>query len=161
MTPPDLLPDGSRRSFLKQYVATAAAFGAGVGQIAGASEPGPGRRAKVIDCHAHLTHRSRLTWEADDARLIAAADRLRIDQLCCSILTPRRPPTAEGFCECNQWVAEATERYRDRVLGYCYVNPGYRREAAEEIRRRVGDQGFVGVKLYNEFVCTDPIVFPM
>jgi uncharacterized protein len=161
MTPPELQPDGSRRSFLKQSVATTAAFGAGVGRIAGGWEAGPQRRAKVIDCHAHLTHRSRLTWEADDGKLIAAADRLGIDQLCCSILTPRRPATAEGFRECNQWVAEATKRYRGRVLGYCYVNPGYRREATEEIRRRVGDQGFVGVKLYNEFLCIDPVVFPL
>jgi len=30
--------------------------------------------------------------------------------------------------------------------------PGYQREALEEIRRYVRDEGFVGVKLYNEYV---------
>ncbi len=124
----------------------------------GALAPG---RGKVIDCHAHLTHRSRPTWEEDDRRLIEAADKLGIDQLCCSILTPRRPATAEGFRECNRWVAEGMQRFPGRVLGYCYVNPGYGREALEEIRRCVEERRFIGVKLYNEYTCTEPVVFPI
>jgi hypothetical protein len=47
------------------------------------------------------------------------------------------------------------------VLGYCYVNPGYTREALEEVSRYAGDYGFVGVKLYNEYNCTEPVVFPL
>jgi len=119
------------------------------------------RKGKVIDCHAHLTHRSRTTWEADDRKLVEAADKLEIDQLCCSTLTPRRPATADGFRECNQWTAEGMRRFPGRVLGYCYVNPGYGREALEEIRRCVEDRRFIGIKLYNEYTCTEPIVFPI
>lgn len=118
-------------------------------------------KGKVIDCHAHLTHHSRSTWETDDRRLIEGADKLGIDQLCCSILTPRRPATAEGFRECNRWTAEGMRRFPGRVLGYCYVNPGYTREALEEIRRCVCDRGFMGIKLYNEYTCTEPVVFPI
>ncbi len=121
----------------------------------------PGRPRKVIDCHAHLHHRSRPTWKDDDRKLIEASDRLGIDQLCCSILTPRRPATAEGFRECNRWVADALKRFPGRVLGYCYVNPGHTREALEEVRRCIEGRGFVGVKLYNEYRCTDPVVFPV
>jgi predicted TIM-barrel fold metal-dependent hydrolase len=108
-----------------------------------------------------LSHRSRATWEADDRKLIEAADKLGIDQLCCSILTPRRPPTAEGFRECNQWVADGMRRFPGRVLGYYYVNPGCGRDALEEIRRCVEERGFIGVKLYNEHTCTEPVVFPI
>jgi predicted TIM-barrel fold metal-dependent hydrolase len=115
----------------------------------------------VIDCHAHLHHHSRPSWEADDRSLIEVADRLEIDQLCCSILTPRRPATAEGFRECNRWVLDGMRRFPGRVLGYCYVNPGCKAEALEEIRRCVGDRGFIGIKLYNEHACTDPVVFPV
>ena len=93
--------------------------------------------------------------------MIEAADKLGIDQLCCSILTPRRPATADGFRECNHWVAEAMRRFPGRVLGYCYVNPGHGREALEEIRRCVEERGFMGVKLYNEYTCTEPVVFPI
>jgi predicted TIM-barrel fold metal-dependent hydrolase len=161
MTLPEPEPTRSRRSFLKQSAATAVALAAGPGRLTTATEADPERRPKVIDCHAHLQHHSRTDWEAADGKLIAAADRLGIDQLCCSILTPKRPATAEQFRDCNRWVAEAIERYRGRVLGYCYVNPGHQKEALEEIRRCVGERGFIGVKLYNEHRCTDPVVFPV
>jgi predicted TIM-barrel fold metal-dependent hydrolase len=120
-----------------------------------------GTAAKVIDCHAHLQHRSRSSWPVDDRNLIKAADILGIDQLCCSILTLRRPATAAGFRECNQWLWDAMQNYPKRVLGYCYVNPGTGKEALEEIRRCVGDRGFIGIKLYNEHKCTEAVVYPV
>jgi uncharacterized protein len=126
-----------------------------------AAQDRPRRTLRVIDCHAHMHHHSLPTWETDDRKLIEVADRLGIDQLCCSILTPRRPATAEGFRECNQWLTEAVKRFPGRVLAYSYVNPGHQREALEEVRRCVEDRGFIGIKLYNEHRCTDPIVFPI
>jgi predicted TIM-barrel fold metal-dependent hydrolase len=93
--------------------------------------------------------------------LIEVADRLGIDQLCCSILTPKRPATPEGFRECNAWVAEAIRRYPGRILGYGYVNPGHQRESLTEIRRCVEEYGFIGIKLYNKHRATDPVVFPV
>jgi uncharacterized protein len=160
----------TRRRFLKNSVVSTVALGIAAGWSADRAESNPpaggtgsdsSSRATVIDCHAHLNHHSRSTWEADDRKLIEAADRLGIDQLCCSILTPRRPATAEGFRECNRWVADAMQRFPGRVRGYCYVNPGYQQETLEEIRRCIQDRGFVGIKLYNEYVCTDPVVFPI
>jgi len=137
------------------------AHGAAVAQSAPVTSSDPQPKGKVIDCHAHLTHRSRPTWEADDRKLIEAADKLGIDQLCCSTLTPRWPATLDGFRECNRWTADGMRRFPGRVLGYCYVNPGYGREALEEIRRYVGEGGFIGIKLYNEYTCTEPVVFPI
>jgi len=162
-------PRISRRAVLKGSAATAVAIGvaalpsacATVEQHVPGTSSGPLCKGKVIDCHAHLTHRSRATWEADDRKLIEAADKLGIDQLCCSTLTPRRPATADGFRECNRWTADGMRRFPGRVLGYCYVNPGYGREALEEIRRCVEERRFVGIKLYNEYTCTEPVVFPI
>jgi predicted TIM-barrel fold metal-dependent hydrolase len=159
----------SRRTLLKGSAATAVAIGMAALPSArtAVEQPVPGtpsgllRKGRVIDCHAHLNHRSRATWEADDRKLIEAADKLGIDQLCCSTLTPRRPATADGFRECNRWTADGMRRFPGRVLGYCYVNPGYGREALEEVRRCVGDRGFIGIKLYNEYTCTEPVVFPI
>lgn len=116
---------------------------------------------KVIDAHDHLHHRGRPTWREDDKKLIDAADRLGIDQLCCSILPPERPTTLEGFRECNRWMAEALERFPSRVLGYVFVNPGYTREALEEVRRYVGDHGFIGIKLYNDHRADEPVLWPL
>lgn len=115
----------------------------------------------IIDCHAHLSHRSRPSWQDDDRKLIEAADKLGIDQLCCSILTPRQPATTEGFRACNEWLAEAMQRFPNRILGYCYVNPGCQKEALQEIRTYVEGRGLVGIKLYNEYTCTEPVVWPI
>jgi uncharacterized protein len=150
----------SRRSFLECSTAVVVAGGS-LAERPARGEIGAGPHSgKVIDCHAHLHHRSQAGWADKDRGLIEAADKLGIDQLCCSILTPRRPATAAGFQDCNRWVEEAIKRFPGRVLGYCYVNPGYQREALDEIRRRVGE-GFIGIKLYNEYRCTDPVVFPV
>ena len=115
----------------------------------------------MIDCHAHLHHHSSPSWAQSDRGLIEAADKLGIDQLCCSILTPRRPATVEGFQECNRWMADGMKRFPGRVLGYCYVNPGAGQQALDEIRRCVVDRGFMGIKLYNEHTCTEPVLFPL
>ena len=115
----------------------------------------------IIDAHAHMFHRSRGNWDELDHKLIEAADKLGIDQLCCSILTPKRPATAEGFQECNRWMADDMRRFPGRVLGYCYVNPQHQKEALTDIRRCVEERGFIGVKLYNELRVTDPKVFPI
>jgi predicted TIM-barrel fold metal-dependent hydrolase len=154
-------PLRSRRGFLASSLAGAAVLGTRALRAAEEPPPSAGSTEKVIDCHAHLQHHSNPTWEADDRKLIDAADRLKIDQLCCSVLTPKRPATVEGFQHCNRWVLEAMGRYPSRVLGYCYVNPGFTKEAVDEVRRCIEKHGFIGVKLYNEFRCTDPIVFPV
>jgi len=161
-------PRVSRRTLLKGSAAVAlgavALSSARVGaaeQTASSAPSSAQPKGKVIDCHAHLTHHSRANWEADDRKLIEAADKLGIDQLCCSTLTPHWPGSLEGFRECNKWTAEGMRRFPGRVLGYCYVNPGYGREALEEIRRYVGGQGFMGIKLYNEYTCNEPVVFPI
>ncbi len=160
------MPPVTRRRFLASTAAAAGSVLAASPQLV-AQSPAAGpafaqpRPSPVIDCHAHLHHHSSSAWKENDRKLIDAADKLGIDQLCCSILTPRRPATAAGFRECNQWVAEAMRRFPGRVLGYCYVNPGYSREALDEIRRCVLDRGFMGIKLYNEYTCNEPVVFPI
>src|SRR5262249_48897029 len=134
----------SRREFFRGSLATTAAvLGSDVLSVASDAPAASERPAKVIDCHGHLHHHSISSWEADARALIDAADRLKIDQLCCSILTPKRPATVAGFRDCNRWVLDAMKRYPDRVLGYCYVNPGFTKEAVEEVRRCVEMHGFV------------------
>jgi hypothetical protein len=125
------------------------------------ASPQAGRRVKVIDAHSHLAHRSNPRWADADRQLIEAADVLGIDQLICSILSQRRPATPEDFRQCNDWVADAVRRYPGRILGYCFVNPGYAKEAREEVSRCVEKLGFVGVKLYNDYVATEPVVWPL
>jgi uncharacterized protein len=162
----------SRRRFLEGAATAGVALAAtrfGPAATANAAKPesrlsaqGPGaeHKGRVIDCHAHLSFRDKPGEHPSDRQLIHAADKLGIDQLCCSILC-KRPATVEGFRQCNLALAEAVRRLAGRVLGYCYVNPAYTRESLDEIRRYVRDEGFIGVKLYNEYVCNEPVLFPI
>ncbi len=53
------------------------------------------------------------------------------------------------------------QRFPGRILGYAHVNPGYGAEAIEEVRRCVEDRDFVGIKLYNDYVVSEPVVWPL
>jgi len=111
-----------------------------------------------IDCHMHLNG-GPLQWGWDNNdRIIEAADRLEIDQLCCSIPIVRGMPTMDEVRACNDAVLEAMRRYRGRILGYCYVCPGWA-ESIGEIERCLG-QGMMGIKLYNQYRLSDPAVRP-
>jgi predicted TIM-barrel fold metal-dependent hydrolase len=116
---------------------------------------------KAIDAHGHLTHHSRRDWQTTDRQIIDIYDKLEIQQGCCSILPPERPATAESFRECNQWVYDAMRRFPGRVLGYAFVNPGYGKEAVEEAHRCIEDRGFAGIKLYNDYVVSEPVTGPL
>ncbi|MCC7498178.1 MAG: amidohydrolase family protein [Bryobacterales bacterium] len=142
--------DFNRRTFL---------LGAGAA-AATASGTAAARPARVIDAHDHLHFRNIANWSERDRQLIEAADKLGIDQICCSIVPPEHPMTLEGFRNANRWVAEGMRRFPGRVLGQCIVNPGYGPEAMEEIRRYIGE-GFIGIKLYNDYRINEPVVRPI
>ena len=53
------------------------------------------------------------------------------------------------------------KRYPGRIRCYCFADPGYVREAREEISRCVEKLGFIAVRLYNDYVATEPVVRPL
>ena len=114
-----------------------------------------------IDCHMHVNgKRQNWGWDNND-RIIDAADKLGIDKLCCSIPIMRGMPNPKKSRECNNDVLECMKRYPDRIMGYCYANPSYRQESLDEIERCVIKHNMMGIKLYNQFKCSDPIVYPI
>lgn len=164
-----------RRTFLRQ-----AGVGATLAALAG-SRPGRAaapaantsslatglpagwRAMRKFDAHNHvfgLAHRPNADW-AEVERLIAAADKLGIEKLCCS-----RPVTGGIMAdigvvrESNDAVIAAMKRYPTRITGYCFVQPGNGAAALDEIDRCL-DAGMIGVKLYNQFKYSDPVVFPI
>lgn len=139
----------SRRAFLGTAAATTAPLRAAPASV------------KVINAHDHLHHHGAQDWYEYDRRVIVAADKLGVEQICCSILPPERPTSLEGFRQCNQWLLEAMRRFPGRILGYVFVNPGYQKEALDEVRRYVEDYGFIGIKLYNDYLVTEPVLAPL
>jgi len=94
-------------------------------------------------------------------KLVETAEKLSIDKLCCSIPIVEGMPTPSEFKTCNDEMVEAMREYPDKILGYCFVNPGYQRESVEEIRKRILEDQMIGVKLYNQYKCSDPVVYPV
>jgi predicted TIM-barrel fold metal-dependent hydrolase len=129
----------------------------------GVGLPNNWRAMKKFDAHNHVFlsgRRSASDW-TDVDHLIEAADVLGIEKLFCS-----RPVTAgvmaniEVVRDANDSVIAATKRHPGRIIGYCFVQPGNGPAALEEIDRCL-DAGMIGVKLYNQFKFTDPMVFPV
>ncbi len=130
---------------------------------AGAGLPRNWRQLRKIDAHNHVfgaVHRPNADWSEVEAT-VEAAEVLGIEKLCCS-----RPITAGARVdigtvrEANDSVLAAMARYPKRIAGYCFVQPGNGAAALDEIERCL-DAGMIGVKLYNQFKFTDPVVFPI
>lgn len=113
-----------------------------------------------IDVHAHVwTKESELNGDLLE-RLIDACDRLGIDEawVSCPITSGMGDPQTVRLY--NNSVLEAMRRYPTRVRGYCFVVPGFFRQALEEIDRCL-DRGMIGIKLYHQYFINDPAVFPV
>jgi predicted TIM-barrel fold metal-dependent hydrolase len=90
-------------------------------------------------------------------QLIKAAKAAGTHKLVVSSPVMRGSPTPGEVSRCNNLVYEATRLYPGFIYGMCFVNPGYAQESAEEIKR-CASMGFVGVKLYNQYPVSDPVV---
>lgn len=90
------------------------------------------------------------------------AETLGIDRMVVSIPLPgdkHCPP--EDFRVANDVAALATKRYPGKVFGMAFVNPGFQKEALDEVERCVNEYGFVGVKLYHHYFMDNPVQYPL
>lgn len=117
---------------------------------------------KKIDAHMHVAGAGQSFAGCEVESVIDAADRLGIEKLACSIpITGGKWATPDEVRACNDAMLVAMRSFPDRILGYAFLNPGYMREALDELNRRVVREGFIGIKLYNQYKINDPVVFPL
>lgn len=115
----------------------------------------------VIDCHVHVqagygTPENRMGY------LLEYADRMGIDRLCLSLGTSRaHQPDMETVRRDNDMVRAAVERYPDRYIGFCYLNPCYLQGSLDEIERCLVDGPFLGIKLWVAMFCDQPNLDPI
>jgi|WetSurMetagenome_2_1015567.scaffolds.fasta_scaffold129943_2 uncharacterized protein len=110
---------------------------------------------RKIDAHEHTN-----LYEGGPEVQIDFADRLGIEKLVISKPVVEGKGTPEQFRECNDLVLKAMKQYPDRILGQLTLNPVYRKESLEEIKRCM-DQGMVGIKVYYQVKINDPLFFPI
>jgi uncharacterized protein len=113
-----------------------------------------------IDVHSHIPGFD-LAPGCTTADLIDGMDRLEIDWSWVSMPRMEISPTPEQVREANDLVLQALASYPTRLKGYCYVNPGYSREALAEMERCFKDEKMIGMKLYYQYHANDPAVYPV
>ncbi len=105
---------------------------------------------RKIDCHNHT---------GDVPNMIESMDRLGIQWVAISDL--EGPDTPTSIQESNNVVLKIMKEHPNRFLGQCRINPGYTREALQEIDRCV-DNGMVMLgELYDEYKINDPVYYPI
>ncbi|MCA9133558.1 MAG: amidohydrolase family protein [Planctomycetales bacterium] len=118
---------------------------------------------RKLDVHNHVfmgSLQGELDWDSVD-RLVAAAEFLGIDRMYCS-----RPITGGALADiaqvrqANDAVLAAMRRYPQQIIGFCFVQPDNGAAALKEIDRCL-EAGMAGIKLYNQYKYSNPLVFPI
>ena len=112
----------------------------------------------TIDCHVHL-HPAYGDRTSCAERLLWGADRVGIERLCVSMgmrRSYREPNPLEDMYLHNDDVEAVVERWPDRFIGFCFLQPSYLRQSLEELQRRVADGPFRAVKMLWDMFCDEP-----
>lgn len=114
---------------------------------------------KVVNWHEHvwLDDKGELNEKECDL-LVESAYRTHMDKLVCSLPISGGSPLPEDIRKCNDIVSKAMRRHPGIIKGFAFINPGYVKEALYEIERCVNDLGMIGIKLYNQYFISDPVV---
>jgi len=111
---------------------------------------------RKIDAHCHP--------EDDLAKQIETADRLGIEWLQISRpvtnFSGTEPEGPDVVRQHNDEVYKAMKAYPGRFVGFFTLNPIYRKESLEEIKRCV-DLGMSGYKGYIQVKVNDPLYYPI
>jgi predicted TIM-barrel fold metal-dependent hydrolase len=111
---------------------------------------------RKIDAHAHP--------DTDLRKQLDIADRLGINKLQMSMpitnFSGNDPEGPEQVRKNNDIVFKAMKQYPDRFIGFFTLNPLYKTESMEELKRCV-DLGMAGYKGYTQAKVNDPVYYPI
>ena len=117
---------------------------------------------KVVNWHEHI-------WDDGSGKLneelcdcfVEAARKAYMDVVVCSLPVSGGEPDPDTIKRKNDVIAQAMDRHPGFIKGLAFVNPGYSREAVAEIERCVNELGMIGIKLYNQYFISDPVLHPV
>jgi predicted TIM-barrel fold metal-dependent hydrolase len=111
---------------------------------------------RKIDTHAHI-------YFTDDSPgyQLDFGERLGIEKQVISRYLSVMPGTPEQFRQYNDLTIKAIKKYPDHLLGGLVLNPTYKKESLEEIKR-CADAGMIGTgELYYQVKINDPLYYPI
>ena len=113
---------------------------------------------RKIDCHAHVGLDGSGPDDAD--KLIDYANRMGVEKMQISMPCTKDEFPLEDVRRNNDTVVAAMKQYPGRFIGFFTLNPIYRKESLDEIKRCV-DLGMVGYKGYIQVKINDPLYYPI
>lgn len=111
---------------------------------------------RKIDAHAHIY------WTEDSpGTQLDYGRRLGIEKQVISRYLDVMPGTPEQFKKFNDLTIKAIKKYPDQLLGGFLLNPAYKQESLDEIKRCT-DAGMIGPgELYYQVKINDPRYYPI
>jgi predicted TIM-barrel fold metal-dependent hydrolase len=94
----------------------------------------------IIDSHTHV---DKYGWYDPPETIVRLMDEAGVDKSI--IMTYGDAPDVEGALE---YIAEAVQKYPDRLIGYARMNPGRGEEAHRLFQKAIEEYGFKGLKLH-------------
>lgn len=110
---------------------------------------------RKLDAHVHVG----LTNDGPELN-VDYAERLGIDRMFISKPVTKGPAAPADFRAANDFILKCMKRFPDRLTGMLTLNPTYKKESLEEIKRCTGE-GMWGVKVYYQVKINDPLFYPI
>lgn len=113
-------------------------------------------RYRKIDAHAHIY------WTNDSPETqLDFGRRLGIEKQVISRYLDVMPGTPDQFRKFNDLTIKAIKKYPNHLLGGFVLNPVYKNESLDEIKR-CADAGMIGTgELYYQVKINDPLYYPI
>ena len=98
----------------------------------------------IVDSHTHVDEAPAYGWFDPPEVMIRLLDEAEIDRAV--VMTYRDAPGPEE--RVIEYIAEAVQRYPDRLIGYARMNPRYGDAAIALFDRAIREYGMRGLKLH-------------
>ena len=114
----------------------------------------------IVDAHVHIGKSTRLQIDVDGEHLIRMADKIGLQQICCTDLTALFYDMHEG----NKLLFGEMKRFPDRIIGYASLHSTrFGNAALDELDRCANDYGMRGLKIYStpQMSIAEPATIPI
>lgn len=98
----------------------------------------------IVDSHTHVDEAPAYGWFDPPEAIVRLMDEARIDKAV--VMTYRDAPEPDE--RVIEYLAEAVQRYPDRLIGYARMNPRYGDAAVALFDRAIREYGMRGLKLH-------------
>jgi predicted TIM-barrel fold metal-dependent hydrolase len=98
----------------------------------------------IFDMHMHIEEGPATPWQVSAQDCIRAMDAAGVQRSAVMTLTDLPGLNPKGL----ELIAEACDRYRDRLYGFIRLNPAHLETSKQLLKRAITELGFKGLKLH-------------